>query len=115
MTAQRRTKRQLPAGLQGLRQRAADLKTPVTERQHTEKALHESETRLRRMLESVTDGITVTDLNGIITEANERKAQLHGVASRNELLGKSAFGLISPTATIRGRWRTCGEPWCGAL
>ncbi|MFC1925152.1 PAS domain S-box protein [Chloroflexota bacterium] len=53
------------------------------------------EEKLRRMFESVTDGVTVTDLNGVITECNEKTAELHGYESRDKLLGKNAFELIS--------------------
>jgi len=68
----------------------------ITERKRMEEALRESREELRKMFESVTDGISVVDLNGIITEANQRVVEMHGFASKDELLGKSAFELVAP-------------------
>lgn len=51
---------------------------------------------LEAVFASSPDGITVVDLNGIITECNEATVHLHGFTSREELIGKSAFELISP-------------------
>jgi PAS domain S-box-containing protein len=51
---------------------------------------------LRKMFESVTDGISVVDLNGIIAEVNQRTVEMHGFKSRDELLGRSAFELVAP-------------------
>jgi PAS domain S-box-containing protein len=59
-------------------------------------ALRESQEKLRQMFESVTDAISVIDLNGIITEVNQRTVEMHGFASRDELLGRSAFELVAP-------------------
>jgi two-component system NtrC family sensor kinase len=55
-----------------------------------------SEEKLRQIFESVTDGISVIDLEGIITEANQRTVEMHGFSSKNELLGKSVFELLAP-------------------
>jgi len=55
-----------------------------------------SEEKLRQVFESVTDGISVIDLEGIITEANQRTVEMHGFSSKNELLGKSLFELLAP-------------------
>jgi PAS domain S-box-containing protein len=55
-----------------------------------------SEERLRQIYESVTDGISVIDLEGTITEANQRTVEMHGFSSRNELLGESVFELLAP-------------------
>ena len=51
---------------------------------------------LEAVFTSSPDGITVFDLNGNITECNEATVRLHGFISREELIGKSAFELISP-------------------
>ncbi len=67
----------------------------VTERKRAEEALQASEEKLRLMFKSVTDGITVTDLNGAITEVNERTVEMHGFSSKDDLLGKSPFELIA--------------------
>jgi PAS domain S-box-containing protein len=47
------------------------------------------------MFESVTDGIVVIDLNGVITEVNQRAVEMHGYKSKGELFGKSAFILVA--------------------
>ena len=66
------------------------------ERKRMEGALRDSEEKLRKMFESVTDGISVIDLKGIITEANQRMVEMHGFSSKDELRGKSAFDLVAP-------------------
>jgi PAS domain S-box-containing protein len=59
--------------------------------------LHDKEKiELEAIFASSPDGITVVDLNGNITECNEATVRLHGFTSREELIGKSAFELISP-------------------
>jgi two-component system, NtrC family, sensor kinase len=70
--------------------------TDITERKQTEEALRNSEEKLREIFESVTIGILVTDLEGTITEVNQRVANIHGFSSKDELLGKSAFELLAP-------------------
>jgi two-component system NtrC family sensor kinase len=55
-----------------------------------------SEEKLRQIFESVTDGISVIDLEGIITETNQRTVEMHGFSSKNELVGKSVFELLAP-------------------
>ena len=51
--------------LAGLRQRVAELKTLATEQERLEEALQESQQVLRKVFESVTDGISATDFDGI--------------------------------------------------
>jgi PAS domain S-box-containing protein len=65
-----------------------------------EKAVN-SEEKLRQIFESVTDGIAVIDLEGTITEANQRTVEMHGFSSRDELLGKSVFELLAPREHTR--------------
>jgi two-component system cell cycle sensor histidine kinase PleC len=68
----------------------------ITQRKEAEEALRENRERLQKMFESVTDGISVVDLNGIIAEVNQRTVEMHGCKSRDDLLGKSAFALVAP-------------------
>jgi PAS domain S-box-containing protein len=73
-----------------------ELRIEITERQRAEEALRENQEALRKMFESVTDGISVIDLNGLITEVNQRTVEMHGFGSKDELLGKSAFKIVAP-------------------
>jgi PAS domain S-box-containing protein len=68
----------------------------ITERKRAEEALQKSQEELRQMFESVTDGISVIDLNGVITRVNQRTVKMHGFSSRDEVVGKSALELIAP-------------------
>jgi PAS domain S-box-containing protein len=68
----------------------------ITEHKQAEDALRESEEKLQKMFESVTDGISVVDLNGAIIETNQRMVEMHGFASRDELLGRKASELVAP-------------------
>ena len=67
----------------------------IAERKEVEEELRWLEEKLRRIFDSVADAITVTDLNGIVTEANEKAAPMHGFSSKDEVLGKNAFDLIA--------------------
>jgi two-component system NtrC family sensor kinase len=68
----------------------------ITERKQAEEALRESQEQLRKMFESVTDGISVIDLDGVITEVNQRMVEIHEFGSKDELVGKNAMELVVP-------------------
>ena len=93
MKDENKTGEQLINELVVLRQRITELEA---EHKRVQETLRESEERLHLMFESVTDGVTVTDLNGVIIKANERVVRMHGFGREDELLGKSAFELIAP-------------------
>jgi PAS domain-containing protein len=63
--------------LAGLRQRVAELEAIATEQKRLEEALKASQEVVRIMFESITDGISVIDLNGTITDANQRTSDHH--------------------------------------
>jgi PAS domain S-box-containing protein len=58
-------------------------------------ASRESAGKIRAIFESLTDGITITDLQGTITDFNEATLHLHNFEDRGELMGRSAFDLIA--------------------
>jgi two-component system NtrC family sensor kinase len=68
----------------------------ITEHKEAEEALRKSQEQLQKMFESVTDGISVVDLSGTITEVNQRMVEIHGFGSKEKLVGKKAFELVSP-------------------
>jgi PAS domain S-box-containing protein len=68
----------------------------ITEREKAEQALRDSEEKTLKMLESVSCGISVVDLNSVITEVNQRTVEMHGFSSKDELVGKNAFDLVAP-------------------
>jgi len=60
-----------------------------------ENASREAAWKIRAIFESINDGITITNLQGVITDFNEATTRLHNFKHRNELAGLSAFDLIS--------------------
>lgn len=75
-----------------LREQTVDL----TEHRRVVEALQESEERLRAIWECATDGIVLTDAEGIVLAANPAYCQLHG-HTLAEIVGQS-FALIFPEA-----------------
>jgi len=51
--------------------------------------------KTRAVFESIQDGITTTNLQGVITGLNNATVRLHGYEHQDELLGRSAFDLIA--------------------
>jgi PAS domain S-box-containing protein len=68
----------------------------ITQNKQAQEALRESEEKLRSIIESSPDAITVTDLNGIIVECNQAAIDQHGSSTKAELIGKNSFDLIAP-------------------
>ena len=71
------------------------LKLHESERERVEHALRESESELRLMFDTVTDGIIVSDPMGKIIKANEAVVQLHGYSCEEELIGLNAYTLVA--------------------
>ena len=63
-------------------------------RQETEQALLESEEKLRVMLESISEGIAVIDMESHIIDMNPVMLGLYGYDSKEEVIGRSAFEFI---------------------
>jgi PAS domain S-box-containing protein len=67
----------------------------ITERKDAEKALLESKAKLQSIFDSSPIAITVTDLEGNITECNQATLEIHGFSSKEEIIGKNAFLFIA--------------------
>jgi PAS domain S-box-containing protein len=74
--------------------------TDITEHRRLADALKQSEEKLRAMLESVAEGIAVSDMEGNILEANEAAIRLFG-GSKEKLLGINGFDLVAPSDFAR--------------
>ena len=68
----------------------------ITERNKVEKALRESEDKLRNMFENVNDAIALTDLNGNFIDVNENALKILGLSSKGEILGKNNMQFVAP-------------------
>ena len=60
-----------------------------------ESSSRSSDQKTRAIFESIQDGITLTNLQGVITGLNEATVRLHGYRYQEELLGHNAFDLIA--------------------
>jgi PAS domain S-box-containing protein len=56
--------------------------------------LREGEKRVRNIIESSPDAITIADLEGIITDCNEATLLLHGISSKEEVIGRKAIDFL---------------------
>ena len=88
MTDTKRTKAQLLAEVEALRQQVVELEAADVERQRFEATLQVSETRYRRLFETAQDGILILDADtGCITDVNPFLVKMLGY-SHAEFLGK---------------------------
>jgi PAS domain S-box-containing protein len=60
------------------------------------KDLSDSEQRYKSLVKALPDAVTMTDLEGRVTEVSKQTLELHGFSRESELIGKSAFELIAP-------------------
>ncbi|OGG56641.1 MAG: hypothetical protein A3F84_08440 [Candidatus Handelsmanbacteria bacterium RIFCSPLOWO2_12_FULL_64_10] len=67
----------------------------ITERKRAEEVLRESEARFRSVVESLGEGLLITDLQDTILYANSRLAEMSGYAPE-EMIGRPAFELLLP-------------------
>lgn len=67
----------------------------ITELKRTEKALRESEGKLRFMFESMADGVVVSDLDGRIVEINRSALRMAGYDDKSEVMDHSVFDFIA--------------------
>lgn len=72
--------------------RAGSITRDITERKRAEEAVRRSEEKLRRLVELATDGIVITDEQGLITEWNHSLEKITGL-SRAEAIGQPALSI----------------------
>jgi PAS domain S-box-containing protein len=70
----------------------------VTEREHIERELQETEKRFKLLVDTMNEGTAITDFQGVIRYVNKKTCDMLGYAE-NELLGRSAFDFLD---TING-------------
>ena len=68
----------------------------ITISKRADAVLKESEEMYKTLVRTTTDAVSVTDLQGNITEVSGRTVELHGYKSADDLIGRSIFELIVP-------------------
>jgi PAS domain S-box-containing protein len=74
----------------------------ITDRKNAEIALRDSEEKLRNILYSSPDAITVSDLRGFITECNQAALDIFECNSYEELIGMNANQFVIPSQKKKG-------------
>lgn len=73
----------------------------ITEWKMAEDALRASELRYRTLVETSPDAIIVSDLEGKVTAANKRAAEMNGAADPSQLMGADVYDFIVPEDRAR--------------
>jgi len=79
------------------------MKQEIEERERVENTLKESEAMMRIILDSSPDAITVTDTEANIIDCNQTNLDMLDYASKKEIIGRSAFDLISKKQHARAK------------
>ncbi|TVQ17527.1 MAG: PAS domain S-box protein [Bacteroidetes bacterium] len=75
----------------------------ITQRIKEQKILAEKEERLRTIINTSPDAIAITQLDGTITFASEKSAQMMGMDKPAELIGKNVFDFLPPEDIEKAR------------
>jgi len=75
----------------------------ITGRRQVEDTLRESEAKLRVMFESISDGITLTDLEGNIVDQNGAALNMFGFTGKEEIVGQNGLELVAEKDRTRAR------------
>jgi len=68
----------------------------ITQRKKSQEALRESEEKLRLIFSSISEVTIVLDLKGIVLDVNDKLLELHGLKSRDDIIGKNGLQYIVP-------------------
>jgi len=74
---------------------AHNLESALKDVRTRDEQLRENQEKLRSVLDSSPDAITVTDLRGVIVDCNHATVELLGAKKRNEIIGKSSFDFFA--------------------
>jgi PAS domain S-box-containing protein len=80
---------------------ASDDRAAVTTKQRADEAWLSPEEKLRIIFDSITDGITITDLMGNITDVNEAAVRMGGFSDREEQIGRNGIEFVAPRDRAR--------------
>ena len=68
----------------------------ITDRRRTEQALRDSEQKYRTIVDTAHEGILASNLDGVVTYANRRAAEMLGYTPE-EMIGRPSLDFIDPT------------------
>jgi len=89
---------------------ASKVARDISEQSRVEKALRESEERLRAIVETTPECVKLVDRNGTLIHMNSSGLQMIGASELDTVLGKSIYGLIAPEH--REKFREFNERIC---
>lgn len=78
-----------------------NLASVALQRREAEKELQENEEKVRTILESSPDSITVTDMNMKILDCNQATVDMYQAPSKEDLIGLNASELVDPNDLLK--------------